>query len=231
MTTDATAALADVLAETGAVPRRQIRRAVQALGEGRTRALLLEALALEAGGGELLPDGSRRRTPGGIFFRLVRGAASPAERAAIFWASEAGTGRPSHGPVAPPFTWDDYGALAPRLRQGAGEATTVKFTVIGRPRQVRAQGEVVIVPLVSEKLSTLPKGLPTPATGTAYAVLIAKKQWQKAAAALQVPEDRLIVEGYPTLDPRFPGITVLATNVTTRNVQMAKRAAQAGQGG
>ena len=35
----------------------------------------------------------------------------------------------------------------------------------------------------------------------------------------------------PTLDPRFPGITVLATNVTTRNLQVAKRAAQAGQGG
>ena len=56
----------------------------------------------------------------------------------------------------------------------------------------------------------------------------AKKQWQKAATALQDPEDRLIVEGYPTLDPRFPGITVLATNVTTRNLQIAQRAAQPG---
>jgi hypothetical protein len=131
---------------------------------------------------------------------------------------------------APPFTWDDYGALAPTLAKGAGEATTVKITVIGRPKQVRAQGDVVIVPLVSEKLPPIPKGLPTPAAGTAYAVLIAKKQWQKVAGVTDDPEDKLIIEGYPTLDPRFPGITVLATNVTTRNLQMAKRAAQAAQG-
>jgi phosphorylated adapter RNA export protein len=79
------AAIADQLGETEALPRRQIRRAVRALGEERARALLAEALAIEAVGGELLPDGSRRRTPGGVFFRLVRGAASPTERAAIVW--------------------------------------------------------------------------------------------------------------------------------------------------
>ena len=46
-------------------------------------------------------------------------------------------------------------------------------------------------------------------------------------AALQDPEDALIVEGYPTLDPRFKtGVTVLATQATTRKLQAAKRAAQ-----
>ena len=44
------------------------------------------------------------------------------------------------------------------------------------------------------------------------------------------PEDKLIIEGYPTLDARFPGITVLATSVTTRNLQVAKRRAQEGSG-
>ena len=131
----------------------------------------------------------------------MRGAASREEHAAIFWAGGAGPRQAT----APPFTWDDYAALAPELTKGAGEATTVKITVIGRPRQVRAQGDVVIVPLVSEKLPTIPKGLPTPAAGTAYAVLIAKKQWQKVAGVADDPEDKLIIEGYPTLDPRFPG--------------------------
>jgi hypothetical protein len=138
MTTDELhSAIADQLAETEGLPRRQIRRAVRTLGEERARALLAETLAIEAAGGELLPDGSRRRTPGGIFFRLVRGAASREEYAAIFWAGGAGPRQAT----APPFTWDDYGALAPTLAKGAGEATTVKITVIGRPKQVRAQGE------------------------------------------------------------------------------------------
>ena len=218
------AAIADQLGETEALPRRQIGRVARALGEERARALLAETLAIEAAGGESLPDGSRRRTPGGVFFRLLRGAASREERAAIFWPGGGGSRRT---PEIPAFTWDDYGALAPALMKGAGEATTVKITVLGRPGQVQARGEVVIVPLVSERLPTIPKGLPTPAAGTACAVLIARKQWQKAATALQDPEDKLIVEGYPTLDPRFPGITVLATSVTTRNLQMAKRAQQA----
>ena len=64
--------LADELGETEELPRRQLRRVVQTLGAERARAILAEALAVEARGGLLVPDGSRRRTPGGIFFHLVR---------------------------------------------------------------------------------------------------------------------------------------------------------------
>ena len=216
------AAIADQLGEAEELPRRQIVRAVRVLGEDQARAVLAEALAIEAAGGELLPDGSRRRTVGGIFFRLVRRTASAKERSGIFLPS----GPAAQQAAVPPFTWEDYAALGPELRKGAGEATTVKITIIGRPGRVEARGDVVLVPLVSEKLPTLPKGLPVPATGTAYAVLIARKQWQKVAEALRQPGDRLVVEGYPTLDPRFPGITVLATNVTTTGLQVAKRQTQ-----
>ena len=221
-----TAAIAGELGETEDLPRRQIWRIVRTLGEERARAFLAETRALEARGGLPVPDGSRRRTPGGVFFHLVRAGVAPEERKTIFHPP----GRGSRGGVrsdAPAFSWDDYGALAPTLARGLGEASTVKITVIGRPQQVQARGDVVMVPLRSEKLPTLPKGLPTPpAGGTAYAVLIARKQWQKVAEALQQPGDRLVVEGYPTLDPRFPGITVLATSVTTTALQAAKREAQ-----
>ncbi len=52
---------------------------------------------------------------------------------------------------------------------------------------------------------------------------IAKKQWQKVAQAAQNPQDLLIVEGDPTVDPRFNGITVLATQATTKQLQQAER--------
>ncbi len=48
------------------------------------------------------------------------------------------------------------------------------------------------------------RGLPASPT-TDYAVFIARKQWQKVAQAAQDPQDPLIVEGYPTVDPRFQG--------------------------
>jgi hypothetical protein len=39
-------------------------------------------------------------------------------------------------------------------------------------------------------------------------------------------DDQLIVEGYPLHAPRFAGITVYATQVTTKALQAAKRQAQ-----
>ena len=46
------------------------------LGEERARQLGEETLAIEANGGMLIADGSRRRTPGGVFFELVKRQAS-----------------------------------------------------------------------------------------------------------------------------------------------------------
>jgi len=54
-----------------APPTRTITRAVDRLGPARARALLGQALTVEAQGGLTLPDG-HRRTPGGVFFHLVR---------------------------------------------------------------------------------------------------------------------------------------------------------------
>ncbi len=225
--------LADRLGETAAGPRHQLARVVDVLGEDRARALLAEALAIEARGGLLLPDGSRRRTPGGVFFHLARTQASPEEVRRIFpprprpqrrqgAARDAGTPQAA----APAFTWDEYPAVVAELQRSIGEATSVKITVIGRPAQVLERGDVAIVALTSEKVPSLPKGLPAPAQPTNYAVLIARKQWQKVAQAARNPQDPLIVEGYPTVDPRFAGITVLATQATTKQLQQAERQRQ-----
>jgi hypothetical protein len=51
--------------------RGQIKRTVRTIGEERALALLQQALEIEQQSGLMLPDGSRRYTPGGVFFRLV----------------------------------------------------------------------------------------------------------------------------------------------------------------
>lgn len=225
-TTHTVAAIAGTLGETAEQPLAQLATALEVLGEETIRSLLTETLAIEADGGETIMTGKRRRTPGGIFFRLVRERATGRQRRAIF-PPPPGSGKASTDKdAAPVFTWEHFGTIAPGLASGAGEATTVKITVIGRPGRVQPAAEVVLVALQSGRAPSLPKGLPTPAQPTAYAVLIARKQWAKVEAALRQPDDRLIVEGYPTFDPRFNGITVLATQVTTRDQQAAKRAEQ-----
>ncbi len=72
---DTLAAIAEIAAQLGekdVEARRQIGRAVHVIGAERTRAFAAQALAIEASGGLMLPDGSRRHTVGGIFFRLMR---------------------------------------------------------------------------------------------------------------------------------------------------------------
>jgi len=230
-------AVAVVLGETLPPPIRIITRTVDRLGPARARALLGQALTVEAQGGLTLPDGTHR-TPGGTFFSLVRTheAVSQEDKAYIFPRHGGrpqqadGRGTPAAAPPAP-VAWTDetYQTLAQQIQQDTpGRATTVKITVIGRPAKVLDRGQVIVLSLRQDTAPSLPKGLPEPATGTRYALLIATKQWAKIAEALDAdPADALIAEGYPSLDPRFPqGITVHATSVTTKRAQAAKRAAQ-----
>ena len=80
--------IAAALGETEPQPLTHIARIVRTLGEERAAALLEQATAVEARGGMLLPDGTRR-TKGGVFFRLAREQATPEERARIWpWTRE-----------------------------------------------------------------------------------------------------------------------------------------------
>lgn len=60
-----------------------------------------------------------------------------------------------------------------------------------------------------------------------YMVLVGMKQWRKVAEAVAAdPTDKVIIEGYPTVQPEFAGITVHAMSATTTGIQAGKRAAQ-----
>src|SRR5215813_4203483 len=56
-----------------------ILKIVKALGETQAMTLVNQALEIEANGGMMVPDQSRRRTPGGIFFHLVSTIGQPME--------------------------------------------------------------------------------------------------------------------------------------------------------
>src|SRR3712207_1600217 len=226
--------IADQLGETEKTPLAQIRRMLQTIGPERTQAFVDQALAIEAKGGMLLPDGSRKRTLGGVFFRLVRDQVSEAERRAIWpyppWQQRT---QRSKAPVAPtvvqlpPFQWEQADEVIAAVTNHPGEASTVKVTIIGRPSEIVERQGVIILALQSTAIPSLPKGLPAPpAQPTKYLVFVSQKQWKRVAEALQNPEDKLIIEGYPVHHPRFTGITVYATQVTTTRLQAAKRQQQ-----
>jgi len=229
--------IAAALGETERQPIEQIARAVDRLGVERARAFLVRVREIEAEGGRMLPDGSRRRTPGGLFFLLVRQSADVSRRDKVYIFPQlfqqkkprAATGdNAAAAPASVAWTDDTYQALTPQLQQEPGRATTVKITVIGRPGAAVEQGQAVVLALVSEKVPAVPKGLPEPPAGTRYTVFVARKQWGKIAEALAADaEEAAIIEGYAALDPRVEGIAVYATSATTKRLQAAKRATTA----
>ncbi|NTU84978.1 MAG: cold shock domain-containing protein [Chloroflexales bacterium] len=233
---DVAAQIAQALGETAPPALAQIRRIVRTIGPEAAQATVDEALQVEVAGGMLVPDGSRRRTLGGVFFALVRDRLPPEQREIVFpprvqWRKPRSTREPTaeapiSAPQPPPMTWDDRPALIAALRQESGKATTVKMTIIGRPRRVEEQPQFTLLTLdYSGPLPALPKGIPAPATvpTTTYAVYIGKKQWKQVAEALQNEEDVLIVEGTPVADAETGTISVFATKTTTKLLQQGNR--------
>src|SRR5712671_821452 len=98
----------DTLVEALQEPNRPLlTQVLRVLGTDRTAAILAETLTCEASGGMLTNDGTRRRTPGGVFFQLVRQRATTQERWRLFPrpASQHGQGPPQGQP--PALTWEE----------------------------------------------------------------------------------------------------------------------------
>src|SRR5712691_12096409 len=136
--------LAEVLQESKVPLLRQVLRV---LGPDRTTAVLADALQCEANGGMLTKDGSRRRTPGGVFFQLVKERATRQERRRLFprLAPEQGQGQAQPQPPLQVLTWDEAPTIIQELATApAGEARTMKVTLIGRPGKVETRQTCVV---------------------------------------------------------------------------------------
>jgi len=229
--------IAGQLGENEIDARRQITRALRVIGEERTRAFVAQALTVEAAGGMMLKSGSRRHTPGGVFFRLMRDELmrdADGRQAAyrIFRPQGSGRGGPQapKQPKAPrevaPFDWTTVSASAAEAMEQPGRVS-VKTTLVGTVGKVIERGDVVFVGMTSETVPSLPKGVPVPAGGGRFLAMVSAKQWTKIAAALTAdPNDKVIAEGYPSIQDGFKGISVSVTSITTARMQAGKRAAQ-----
>jgi hypothetical protein len=81
------------LGELEPTAREQIAAIVGVLGENTSLELLDQTLRIEADGGMMVSDGSRRRTPGGVFFHLARRWLPPHERRRIFYSQPTAAAR------------------------------------------------------------------------------------------------------------------------------------------
>src|SRR5437870_442890 len=215
--------LAEILQEPKVPLLRQVLRT---FGPERTVAVLTDTLQCEAQGGMLTKDGSRRRTPGGVFFQLVKARATPQERRRLFPPAgpqhRQAPARPHAEPHAP--TWAEVQAVVQTLPQGEA---TVKLTLIGRPGQVETHGPAVVFRMQGKPPASLPRGLPpipsTPAL--TWTVIVALRQWNRVKDSLTTNEDdQLILEGYPVMEGTQP--VLLVQSCASMRQQREKKQAQ-----
>jgi hypothetical protein len=220
------AVIANALDEFKSGPRNKLRTIVKALGDEAAYALLHEVQQIEEQGGMLLPDGSRRRTPGGIYFHLAYQRLTPEQQQEIYgYRRQKKSDKPDKQESLPLETWADRGNWIEEARS-IQEASTVKITLIGPLEQAtEKQGFTLAMLKHTPRLDTLPKGIPRPEpVETSYVVYIGSKQWKKVKEALQDPDDVAIIEGTPMWDHEYQAVAVFATNITTKLMQQAKRA-------
>jgi hypothetical protein len=135
----------EIAATLGETNKALLRRIVFVLGVEHARQLLAEVLAIEAEGGRMTLDGTRRKTPGGLFITLARAQASQEEKRKLYDFGPKQPKKPSQGPASaqptanttavpvPRLTWEEAKPLISQAVQTIGEARTVKITLIGRP--------------------------------------------------------------------------------------------------
>ncbi|MBA3823440.1 MAG: hypothetical protein H0X24_05955 [Ktedonobacterales bacterium] len=138
----AAATLAEHLGEQESGARYRLWQIMRTMGEEGALALLQEAQAIEAAGGQLIGNGSRRRTFGGLYFHLARErlTGDPAYDW-IFARPPATKKKPaSNAPAQPapmasvpsvPFVWTERQALIDAAIQQNGGSTTMKVTLVG----------------------------------------------------------------------------------------------------
>jgi hypothetical protein len=199
--------LAEVLQE----PNLPLLRWVwKTLGPDTCLTLLTETLQTEAQGGLMTADGSRRRTPGGVFFFLLKPKLTPKQ----WWQFQARS--------LPKLTWKTAEQAMTDFQSPPGKATQMKLMLIGRPTEVKAQGAAVLFRLQGTPPPTLPRGLPpAKASALVWNVWVALRQWNRVKEALAAdPQDQLILEGYPMLQGTQHVLLVQScTSVAMQRVQ------------
>lgn len=228
----AVAEIASLLGETLSAPKEQIRKIINVYGVEYARKLCEETLAIEEQGGLMVPDNSRRRTPGGVYFYLVRSRLSPEEQEAVFpspqWKKKLSIPKPVSVPLV---SWTERLEIIEKLRANQGEITSMKILLSGRPGTVEKRPEVVVTTMSHvATMPVVPYGMPLPPeTPTLYTIYMTPKQWGLVEKSIEDPADQLHIEGICAPDPESKGMAVFVNNIRSElmssKLQEAQKAA------
>lgn len=178
----------------------QVARVVEAIGSETALGLLERTLALEEAGG-LARRSGQRRTPGGVFFKLVEESVTP-----DVWLTI------RHGGL---YGWDERLADLEQFKKREVGEGQVRVEVTGVLPHVRRRFGVVVGLLATPPPIT-PAVLPAPPRGLA-AILAPEWLWERFGR-INTP---LLIRGCAVADPDLEGVlVVLADHI---QIQREKR--------
>ncbi len=212
--------IAKRLNEDDRKPLVQIERIVKHCGSEFTDLMVESTLAIEESGGMLTANGDRRRTPGGVFFFIVRHALPEDMRERIFPQFTWKNRKPLPPSPFPPIDWweDRVEELDDALQKPIGKVEEVNINLKGRPAHVEKRAGFFIATLdhpIPDNQS-FPRGLPEPPNdATRYFLLISEQQWNKHVGdKLEEDEENgLEVDGGCYYDEELDGVAILVRAV------------------
>ena len=134
-----------------------LARVLTMLGQERCAAILAETLTIESQGGMLTKAGHRRRTPGGVFFHLVKDRSTGKERQGLFAIPRSTKRRKQTTPSTTPAPAAPPVSLTLNLWKGLQPmpvTATLKLVLRDLPETRESDGMVYMA------LTNEPKGLP-----------------------------------------------------------------------
>jgi hypothetical protein len=206
--------IARELGETQPAPRFQIAAIIQHCGLEFANQILQDTREALAQGGMLVPDGSRRRTPGGVFFFLARHRMTEEQQQLVFTR-----------PRMSRFRWTDRREIVEPLLAEPGEVYAVTVTLIGRPYEVWEYDDVVVLTMGYAGVKTpTPKGVPQmQVLNSLYTVFVSPDHWR--AVSLEDDRQMLVVEGICAYEPEVEGLAVYAMQVAVQQFKKKRKRA------
>jgi hypothetical protein len=220
--------LAEELNETKPQPKRQIELLLEHMGEEFVRAKIEEAKKVEADGGMMVDDGSRRRTLGGVFFYVAK-LDVPIDRRLLIFPN---FGQAKRGKV---IEWHERHEYIDKLLDADehGDMQYVKTMVQGRPGKIEIMDNSVVTTIQHiHRRIPMPRGVPFPPdTPMTYVIYMSLRHWEKVKESLEkYNSDKLIAEGTCIWDDETETFAVFANHVTTRRMDTQAQKEEQAQG-
>jgi hypothetical protein len=202
-TEQAVSTIANALGENDEIPLSQINGVVRALGEELSLKLLEETQQIQTTGGMMLPDNSRKRTAGGVYFYLARQKLSQEDKLAIFRAPKSPKSTPAS--ESSPFPRRRVIDVAPSRPSSSRSSSRAGFLPPELPVAVR---RVKVREALQASLSSLP-------ADEQYGVLLDLIAELHDKLGYRVPESP---RGHGFDPPTRPGATIGGTPPSQRPI-------------